>query len=134
MLGGQCAIRASLEAGNLLTIKIRSETVRAKVTAPSFGGGSPGLRPSLGWLGRTPRVSLSRAVSDSGSGVSEAAAGNSAAEENPGGEGGNICLHVSPSPHEGPGPSAWLRETLSSRQCQLWERVSQNGGRIFVAQ
>lgn len=96
MLRGQCVIRVSLKAGNLLTVKIRSETVRAKVTAPSFGGGSPGTATITG---QDPSgLFVSRTVSDPGSGVSEAAAGNSAAEENPGGEvWGGVPSH-SPQP------------------------------------
>uniref|UniRef100_A0A663F1Y7 Kinesin family member 21B n=1 Tax=Aquila chrysaetos chrysaetos TaxID=223781 RepID=A0A663F1Y7_AQUCH len=42
-------------------------------------------------------------------------------------------LHIAPSPHGGPGPSTWLRDTLSSRQCQPWERVSQKGMVRLVA-
>lgn len=60
VLGGQCAIRASLKAGNLLTVKITSETVHAKVTAPSFGGGSPRTVAIVGVSGQNPRgLSLS---------------------------------------------------------------------------
>lgn len=111
MLRGQCVIRVSLKAGNLLTVKIRSETIHSKVTAPSFGGGSPRTATITG---QDPSgLFLSHAVSDPGSGVSEAAAGNSAAEENPGGEVGGF-LHIAPSAHGCPGPSAWLRDTLSS--------------------
>lgn len=54
MLRGQCTIRGSLKAGNLLAVKIRSETVHAKVTAPSFGDGSPQTATIAGVSGQDP--------------------------------------------------------------------------------
>lgn len=76
---------------------------------------------------------LTHVVPDQGSGISEATAGNSAAEENSGGEERGFPPH---SPHLlwWSDPSAWLGEIPSFRQSWLWEWGSQKEGRGFMAQ
>lgn len=93
--------------------------------------GAPGQRPSLVRLGRTPGVSLSllqfqiRAL-ESQKRQQEIVLRRKTQE---------VRLFASPWLCVCPSVGILeLRDTPRSRQCQLGERISQKGGRIFMAQ